>query len=110
MVYRTLHRLSPIYLQDTITVTSHVGRNSYRFFVPRVWTNYGKHSLYYTGTQVWNSLHASLYTAATHGQFKYLHQSNFNCVIAIVCNVYRALLKISSFILNSLPFSNKKIK
>ena len=64
MVYRTLHRLSPIYLQDTFnystTVTSHVGRNSYHLFVPRVWTNYGKNSLYYTGTQVWNSLDASL--------------------------------------------------
>ena len=81
MVYRTLHYLSPIYLQDTFnyttTVTSHVGRNSYRLFVPRVQTNYGKNSLYYIGTQVWNSLHASLYTAATLGQFKYLYKSTF---------------------------------
>ena len=38
MVYRILHRLSPTYLQDTFkyttTVTSHVGRNRYRLFVP----------------------------------------------------------------------------
>ena len=39
MVYKILHRLSPTYLQDTFkyttTVTSHVGRNSHRLFVPR---------------------------------------------------------------------------
>ena len=91
MVYRTLHCLSPICLQDTFnyttTVTSHIGRNSYRPFVPRVRINYGKNSLYYTGTQVWNSLHASFYTAATLGQFKFLCKSNFKYVI-IVYNCY----------------------
>ena len=59
MVYRILHRLSPTYLQDTFkyttTVTSHVGRNRYRLFVPRVRTTYGKNSLFCIGTQVWNS-------------------------------------------------------
>ena len=50
---------------------------SYRLFVPRVWTTYGKNSLFYMGTQVWNSLHASLYTAATLGRFKHLYKSNF---------------------------------
>ena len=90
MVYRTLHRLLPIYLQDifnyTTTVTSHFGRNSYRLFVPRVRTNYDKNSLYYTGTQVWNSLHAYLYTAATLGQLKSLYTSNFKYIIIIVYN------------------------
>ena len=56
LVYRTLriHRLSPAYLRETFqyttTVTSHVGRNSHRLFVPRVRTSYGKNSFYYKGT------------------------------------------------------------
>ena len=42
-------------------------------FVPRVKTTYGKNSIYYKGTQIWNSLHALLYTVATLGQFKHLY-------------------------------------
>ena len=80
IVYKILHQLSPAYLRATfnytITVTSHVGRNSHRLFVPRVRTTYGKNSLYYKGTQIWNSLNASLYAAATLGQFKHLYKSS----------------------------------
>ena len=102
-----LYRLSPTYLQDTFkyttTVTSHVDRNSHRLFVPRVRTTYGKNSLFYIGMQVWNSLHASFYTAATLGQFKHLqlYKSNFkyNFIIIVCYHVYRALLKSSSFLL-----------
>ena len=78
VVYRTLHQLSPDYLRNifryTIAVTSHTGRNIHRPFVPRVRTTYGKTSLYFKGTQVWNALDASLYTAATLGQFKHMYK------------------------------------
>ena len=54
IAYKILHQLSPAYLRATLnyttTVTSHVGRNSHRIFVPRVRTTYGKNSLYYKGT------------------------------------------------------------
>ena len=103
MVYKILHLLSPTYLQDTFkyttTVTSHVGRNSHRLFVLRVRTTYGKNSLFYIGMQVWNSLHASFYTAATLGQFKHLYKSNFKYIIIVCYHVYMALLKSSSFLL-----------
>ena len=69
IVYKILHQLSPTYLGETFnyttTVISHVGRNSHRLFVPRVRTTYGKNRLYCRCTQIWNSLHASLYNAAT---------------------------------------------
>ena len=77
LVYRTLHQLSPAYLRETFkyttTVISHVGRNSHRLFVQRVRTSYGKNSFYYKGMQIWNSMNASIYTAATLGQFKHLY-------------------------------------
>jgi len=48
VVYRTLHWLSPLYLADTFryatAVTSHIGRNNHRLFVPRIRTTYGKNS------------------------------------------------------------------
>jgi len=81
IVYKILHQLSPGYLRATsnyvTTVTSHVGRNIHRLFVPRVRTNYGKNSFYYKGTQIWNSLNASLYAVAMLGQFKHLYKSCF---------------------------------
>ena len=33
---------------------------------------------YYKGTQIWNSLNAAIYTAATLGQFKHLYKSRFS--------------------------------
>ena len=81
IVYKILHQLSPAYLRATFnyttTVTSHVGRNSHRLFAPRIRTTYGKNNLYYKGTQIWNSLNASLYAAATLGQFKHLYKDYF---------------------------------
>ena len=81
IVYKILHQLSPAYLRATsiytTTVTSHVGRNSHRLFVPRVRTTYGKNGLYCKGTQIRNSLNASLYAAATLGQFKHLYKYYF---------------------------------
>ena len=76
-----LQNSSPAYLRGTFkystTVTIHVGRNSHCLFVPKVRTTHGKNSLYYKGTQIWNSLNALLYTAAILGQFKHLYKSYF---------------------------------
>ena len=64
---------------------------------------------FYIGMQVWNSLHASFYTAATLGQFKHLYKSNFKYIIIVCYHVYRALLKSSSFLLITVfPLTIKK--
>jgi len=39
--------------------------NNHHLFVPRVRTTYGKNSFYYKGTQIWNSLNASIYAATS---------------------------------------------
>ena len=80
VVYRTLHRLSPLYLADIFryatAVTSHIGRN--KLFMPRVRTLYGINNFYYKGTQIWNSLNATIYAATSLAQFKQLYKSIFN--------------------------------
>ena len=124
IVYKILHQLSPAYLRATFnyttTVTSHVGRNSHRLFVPRVRTIYAKNSLYYKGTQIWNLLNASLYAAATLGQFKHLNKyycMYVNVLLVNACSyianhcVFRALLKSSSFLLTAVfPSTIKKLR
>ena len=78
-VYRVLHKLSPSYLHDTfhyaVNITSHTGRNLYRLFVPRVRTTLAKHSFYFRGTQIWNSLNPILYAIRKLEQFKLVYQS-----------------------------------
>ena len=75
-VFKILHNISPTYLQDlfsyTIDVTGHVGRNPHRLYVPAVRTNYGKKSLKYRGTMIWNRLSPELYGAKTLKKFKSL--------------------------------------
>jgi len=82
IVYRTLQKLAPSYLRDSFqyaaTVTSHIGRNSHRLFVPQVRTSFGKDSFYYKGTQIWNSLNVSIYAATTLAQFKHLYKSYYS--------------------------------
>ena len=84
------HQFSPAYLREIVNyitiVTSHVGRNSHRLFVPRVHNTYGKNNLYYKGTQTWNLLNVSLYATATLGQFKHLYISTTsNCMHVMHC-------------------------
>ena len=78
-VYRILHKLSSPYLCDTfhytVDVTSYTGRNPHRLFVPRVRTNLGKGSLYFRGTQIWNSLNPLLYVTGKLEHFKTLYKS-----------------------------------
>ena len=40
---------------------------------------------YFKGMQIWNSMNASIYTAATLEQFKHLYKSHFSCMYV---NVY----------------------
>ena len=47
-------------------------------------TKIGKNSFYYKGTQIWNSLNASIYTAATLGQFI----KHFKYINLILANFY----------------------
>ena len=78
-MYRVLHKLSPSYLHDTfhyaVDITSHTGQNLYRLFVPRVRTTFAKHSFYFRGTQIWNSLNPILYAIRKLEQFKSVYQS-----------------------------------
>ena len=55
-----------------IDVTGRSGRNPHRLYVPRIRTNYGKRSLRYRGTLIWNRLSAMLYNATSVRQFKSL--------------------------------------
>ena len=63
-VYKILKRLSPSYLLSTfrsaLSVIGHAGRNVHHLYVPAVRLNYGKRSLYYRGTTIWNSLPTSI--------------------------------------------------
>ena len=80
-VYRVLHKLSPSYLNATfhyaaaVDITLHTSRNLYHLFVPRVRTTLAKHSFYFRGTQIWNSLNPTLYTTRKLEQFKSVYQS-----------------------------------
>ena len=56
-------QLLPPTLEETIIVY-------FKKFVPRVRTSYGKNSFYYKGTQIWNSLSASIYAATSLAQFE----------------------------------------
>jgi len=76
-VFKILHNISPTYLQGglfsyAIDVTGHVGRNPHRLYVPAERTNYGKRSLKYRGTMIWNCLSPELYDAKTLKKFKSL--------------------------------------
>ena len=46
-------------------VTGHTGKNPHRLYVPRIRTNYGKRSLQYWGTLIWNRLTVELYNATS---------------------------------------------
>ena len=80
-VYRVLHKLLPSYLNDTfhyaVDITSRIRWNPYRLFVPRVRTSLAKHSVYFWGTQIWNTLNPILYTTRKLKQFKSVYQSLF---------------------------------
>ena len=103
-MYKILHKLSP-----AVDITLCTGRNIYRLFVPRVQTTLAKHSFYYRGPQIWNSLNRVLYTI----QLESLNNLNrcTNLYIDCLCKyvlLCRALLKSNIFILKQSPFIKKK--
>ena len=75
-VFKILNKISPPYLRGifsyAVDVTGRSGRNLHRLFVPSVRTNYGKQSLAYRGTAIWNRLPKALYSAKTVNGFKTL--------------------------------------
>ena len=65
------HHICMLYfIMLLIYITTSTGRNLYHLFVPRVWTTLAKHSFYFGGTQIWNSLNPTLYTRRKLEQFK----------------------------------------
>ena len=77
-VYKILHQLVPVYLQDMFTfsdkVTRYVGRNSHRLFVPRMRTTYGQKSLFYRGMVAWNNIDQTLHSANSLSTFKSMYK------------------------------------
>ena len=51
-------------------VTGHAGHNACRLYVPAVNLNYGKRTVYYRGTAIWNSLSTLLTEAESLHSFK----------------------------------------
>ena len=66
--------MAPSYLQGllkySIDVTDHDGCNSTRLYVLQVQTNYGRQSLYFRGTILWNNLSPWLYSAGSLADFR----------------------------------------
>ena len=82
-IFRILHKMAPSYLQGLFKyssdVTGHPGRNLNRLYVPQVRTNYGRQSLYFRGSILWNNLSPSLYSAGSLADFKRsYHDLNIN--------------------------------
>ena len=82
-VFKVLHNISPAYLRGLFSYTTddtgYTGRNPHRLYVPGVRTNYGKRSLKYQGTLIWNRLSVELHNAISLRQFKSLFFWFFAC-------------------------------
>ena len=77
-VYKILHQLVPVYLQDMFTcseeVTGYVGRNSHRLFIPRCGLLMDKRVLFYRGTVAWSNIDQILYSANSLSTFKSMYE------------------------------------
>ena len=73
-IFRILHKMAPPYLQGlfqySTDVTGHHGHNPNRLCVSQVQTNYGRQSLSFRGTMLWNNLSSLLYSAGSITQFR----------------------------------------
>ena len=76
-VFKILHEIVPPYLhgmfQYASAVSGHVWRNPLRLFVPGIRTNYGRRSLWFRSTTIWNSLSPTVIAARTLAKFKSLY-------------------------------------
>ena len=62
--------------RPALSVTGRAGRNVHRLYVPAVRLNYGKRSLYYRGTTIWNSLPTSITEMNSLNSFKLAYLSH----------------------------------
>jgi len=73
LIYKILKKSAPGYLHSmleyVVNVMGRSSRNPHQLFVPQINTNYGRCSLYYRGTALWNALPPSLHNIATFTNF-----------------------------------------
>ena len=74
LVYRTLHKLAPCYLQNTLNVYK-PSRNlrlstSQALQIPRIKHSWGERAFSHVGPKIWNSLPLSLRNASSLNEFK----------------------------------------
>ena len=107
-VFKILNKISPPYLHGifsyVVDVTGRSGRNLHRLFVPSVRTNYGKQSLAYRGTAIWNRLPKAQYSAKTVNGFKNIILYN----VILFCCVCMYLYCIVFFLLCSQGIAEKQ--
>jgi len=76
-VYKILHELTPPYLHGMFhyasAISGRIGRNPLRLYVPGIRTNYGRGSLWYRGTTIWNNLPIHVTAAQSVAKFKCLY-------------------------------------
>ena len=75
--FKILHKLAPPYLHGmfryALAISGRVGRNPLRLYVPSIRTNYGRGSLWYRGTTIWNNLRTHVTAAPSLAKFKTLY-------------------------------------
>ena len=80
-IYKILKKLAPPYLNGVfdyaVNVTGRSSRNPHRLFVPQINTNFGRRSLSYWGTTLWNALPPTLHDASTFTQFRSSYLKTF---------------------------------
>ena len=80
-IFKSLHCISPTYLHEIFhyskDVSGYVTRNVNRLFLPRVNTNFGKRSFFYSGANLWNSLPRAVTEAVRLSSFKKLYNDLF---------------------------------
>jgi len=76
-VFKILHELTPPYLHGMFhyasAISERIGRNPLRLYVPGIRTNYGRGSLWYHGTTIWNNLPIHVTAAQSVAKFKCLY-------------------------------------
>ena len=80
-VFKILHEIAPPYLHGVfryaLDISGCVGRNPLRLYVPSIRTNYGRGSLWYCSTTIWNNLCPPVIAAKSLAKFKTLY---FDCM------------------------------
>ena len=74
-VFRCIHRLSPVFLHYTFTLspTNNERSGKNRLLVTKINTNYGKQNFYFNGAFSWNLLNTELQLCSSLKNFKLLY-------------------------------------